>query len=119
VLVGPGLYVTDDFVTPASLSRAVMERLLRATLKFRGVAIADDLEQPAISQGTAVPDAAIEAIAAGADMVYISGPRGDQDAAYTAVLNAVRGHRIPQSRIDEAVLRVLEAKHALGLISGR
>ncbi|HEX8856268.1 MAG TPA: glycoside hydrolase family 3 N-terminal domain-containing protein [Thermoleophilaceae bacterium] len=119
VLVGSGLYASDDFVTPASQSPTIIEQLLRGNLKFRGVAIADDLEQAAISDSQDVSDAAIASILAGIDMVYISGPRGDQDAAYTAVLNAVRQGRIPESRIDEAVLRVLQAKVHTGLIRSR
>jgi beta-N-acetylhexosaminidase len=119
ILIGPGLYASDDFVTPASQSPTIIDQLLRGNLKFGGVAIADDLEQAAISDSQDVSDAAIASILAGIDMVYISGPRGDQDAAYTAVLNAVRQGRIPESRIDEAVLRVLQAKVRTGLIRTR
>ena len=116
VLVGHGLYATDDFVTPASLSRNVMTGLLREELRFPGVAIVDDLAAPAVTATTSVPDAAVEAVKAGADMVFISGPRGDQEAAYLAVLNAVRKGDIPRRRVDEAVLRTLTAKGALRLI---
>ncbi|MFL5825739.1 MAG: glycoside hydrolase family 3 N-terminal domain-containing protein [Thermoleophilaceae bacterium] len=119
VLIGPGLYATDDFVTPASQSPTIIDQLLRGNLNFGGLAIADDLEQAAISESQDVSDAAIASILAGVDMVYISGPRGDQDAAYTAVLNAVRQGRIPKSRIDQAVLRVLQTKVRTGLISTR
>ena len=49
-------------------------------------------------------------------MVYISGPRGEQEAAYLAVLNAARRGEIPETRLDQAVLRVLTAKERAGLI---
>ena len=38
----------------------------------------------------------------------------DQEAAYEAVLRAVRSGRIERSRLDEAVGRILSAKEALG-----
>jgi beta-N-acetylhexosaminidase len=64
-----------------------------------------------------VPDAAVAAIKAGVDMVWISGPRSDQSAAYLAVLNAARRHEIPAARIQSAVLRILQTKQHLGLIA--
>jgi beta-N-acetylhexosaminidase len=118
VLVGHGLYSTDEFVTPASESSALMVSLLRQNMRFGGIAITDDLESPAITGFQSVPDAAVAAIKAGADMVWISGPSSDQTAAYSAVLSAARSGQIPAARIEQAVLRILEVKQRLGLISG-
>jgi beta-N-acetylhexosaminidase len=53
---------------------------------------------------------------AGADLIYISGGAGDQQAAYVAVLRAVQRGRIPRRRLDEAVGRILLAKQDYGLI---
>jgi beta-glucosidase-like glycosyl hydrolase len=55
-------------------------------------------------------------VKAGADMVFISGPVEDQLASYVALLNAVRRGEIKRSRLDQAVLRVLSAKRAYGLL---
>jgi beta-N-acetylhexosaminidase len=116
ILVGHGLYPTDDFVVPASQSSAVIGELLRARLGFEGVAIADDLSSPAITATTSVPDAAVASLRAGADMAWIRGPRGAQEGAYLAALNAVQKGEISRARLDEAVLRVLSAKDDAGLI---
>jgi beta-N-acetylhexosaminidase len=110
VVVGSGLYTTDDFVTPASLSARILNDLLRQELGFRGVAMTDDLSDPAVTPFLSPPKAAVEALRAGADLVYVSGPPPDQKAAYDAVLKAAREKRIPPERIDEALLRTLEAK---------
>jgi beta-N-acetylhexosaminidase len=118
VMLGHGLYSTDEFVTPASQSTALATQLLRGNMRFEGVAVTDDLESPAITGSQSVPDAAVASIKAGADMVWISGPRDDQMAAYLAVLNAARRGEIPSARIQEAVLRVLQTKQQLDLISG-
>jgi beta-N-acetylhexosaminidase len=116
VLVGNGSYVMDDFVTPASQSPGVIGGLLRRHLGFQGLAIADDLSQGAIISLGSIPDAAVASIKAGADMVFIDGPRGEQEAAYLALLNAARHGEIPAARLDQAVLRVLTAKERAGLI---
>ena len=118
VLISHGSYTTDDFVTPASLSKTVATGLLRDELEFGGVSITDDLASPAVTAISAIPDAAVEALRAGVDMVWISGPRGEQEAAMNAVLNAVRSGDISRERIDQALLRSLTAKQRFGLIAG-
>jgi beta-N-acetylhexosaminidase len=116
VVLSHALYPINDFTAPASLSREVVTDLLRDELGFEGAAITDDLADPAITTSYSIPDAAIAALRAGADMLFISGPAGDQQAAYAAVLGAVRSGEIPRSRLDEAVERILVAKERYGLI---
>jgi beta-N-acetylhexosaminidase len=117
VLISHGSYTTDDFVTPGSLSKTIATNILRDELEFEGVSITDDLASPAVTAISAIPDAAVDALKAGVDLVWISGPRGDQEAAMNAVLNAVRSGEISRERIDQALLRSLTAKQAIGLIA--
>jgi beta-N-acetylhexosaminidase len=116
IVLSHGLYPMSDFTRPASLSRSVATDLLRGELGFAGVAITDDLADPAVSSAYAVPDAAVAALRAGADLIWISGPAGDQQAAYAAVLRAARSGRIPRRRLNEALLRALRIKEGYGLI---
>jgi beta-N-acetylhexosaminidase len=116
ILIGSALYPFSDFTVPASLSREVDSTLLRGEMRFKGVAMTDDLADPAITTLHAIPDAAVEALRAGADMLYISGAAGDQQAAYVAVLRAIERGRIPRRRLDEAIGRILLAKQDYGLI---
>ena len=117
MLIGHGIYSLGDFVTPASLSPEVATDLLRGELGFRGVAIADDLTSPAITATLAPPDAAVDAVNAGVDMVYVGGDETAHRAVYTALLKAARAGDIDAERIDEAVERVLAAKRAGGLLN--
>jgi beta-N-acetylhexosaminidase len=116
VTLAHALYPVSDFTVPASLSRSVATGLLRDELGFEGVALTDDLADPAITTLYTVPDAAVEAVRAGADMLLVSGPAGDQQAAYVAVLRAARSGRIPRARLERAVGRILVAKRNYGLI---
>ncbi|MEA2428753.1 MAG: beta-N-acetylhexosaminidase [Thermoleophilaceae bacterium] len=118
VVISNASYATDDFVTPATLSRAVSTDLLRGEMRFQGVAIADDLSQPAITTSMSVAQAAVQAIAAGSDMVYISGPARGQEAAYRALVRAVRTGKISRARLDEAVTRILTLKREYGMVMG-
>ena len=58
----------------------------------------------------------MKALRAGADMLYISGPPGDQQAAYVALLAAARRSDSLRARVDQAVGRILLAKQRYGLI---
>jgi beta-N-acetylhexosaminidase len=116
VVLSSALYAPDDFTVPGSLSRSIATDLLRRRMRFRGVAITDDLADPAITTFTSVPDAAVKAVRAGADMLFVSGPPTDQRGAYVAVLRAVRRGRISRRRLNAAVLRILDAKRRYRLV---
>jgi beta-N-acetylhexosaminidase len=117
MVVGHAGYAPDSFVVPGSLSHAIETNLLRLELGFRGIAITDDLEAGAIVAGNAIPAAAVQAVRAGADMVWISSP-SDWPAAYRALLTAVRTKQIPIARLDDAVTRIVTVKRELGLRTG-
>ena len=116
VVIGHGLYELDDFVTPASISSRVIGGLLRRRMRFDGVAMTDDLADPGVSTFAPVPEAAVQAVQAGADLIYISGPLGEQVAAYTAVLDAVRRGEIGTDRVRRSLMRLVLAKRAVGLL---
>lgn len=116
IVVGHASYAPDDFVTPASLSHIFATDLLRGGLGFRGVAISDDLAAGAIT--TTQPSlaaAAVAAINAGIDMVWISGPPSDQARAYRAILAAIKSRKIKPARVDAALKRIVTIKRELGL----
>ena len=116
IVVGHGLYGTDDFAVPASASRYILNDLLRDELGFEGLAITDDLAAGAITVVGSSADAAVASIVAGADMARLSGPAQEQERMREALIAAARDGRISRERLDDAVLRVLEAKRVAGLL---
>ena len=102
VIVGHGLYAADDFVTPASLSRRRDHVLLKRELGFEGIAITDDLAAPRSRADWTVPDAGGAARSAGARHgVDLGSTRADQEAAYVALVHAVRaGRDLQPARLD-------------------
>ncbi|MGI8846346.1 MAG: glycoside hydrolase family 3 N-terminal domain-containing protein [Thermoleophilaceae bacterium] len=114
IQISNGLYVYDDFVTPGSLSREVMAGLLRTRLGFRGLVVSGDLTEAGVTALKSPASAAVDSLNAGADLLYLSGPAADQQAAYDAVLQAVQRKKVSQRRLDEAVTRVLVAKATSG-----
>jgi beta-N-acetylhexosaminidase len=98
---------------PASLSSAAIQGLLEGQLQFHGLVMTDSLSAGAISAlGLSVPQAAVRAIAAGADMVLFSA--SDPDAALGAIVAALVGAlaagEISSGRLINAANQVLVAK---------
>lgn len=103
--------IGDDL--PCDLSYTAVTVLLRGELGFEGLAVTDSQQMNTISGVYGSGDAAVRAISAGIDIVLM--PQ-DLRTAVDTVEQAVQSGELPQSRIDESVLRILEKKYELGLI---
>jgi beta-N-acetylhexosaminidase len=115
VVLSLAFYAAYDPVTPAALAPDVVTGLLRDQLGYEGAAITDDLGAGAIKATYRIRDAAVAAVAAGADMVQIDSPN-DQAGVREALLDAAESGQIPEARLEEAAARVLELKRRLGLL---
>jgi beta-N-acetylhexosaminidase len=116
IVVGHGSYATDDFVLPATMSRALATDVLRGGLGFRGIAISDDLAAGAFVTTQPSPaKSAVEAIRAGIDMVWLSGPPALQAKVYRSIVAAIKRGTISRGRLDTAVTRIITVKRELGL----
>jgi beta-N-acetylhexosaminidase len=100
-----------DEERPATLSPRIVTGLLREELGYRGVILSDDLEMKAIAKTYDVPEAAVQAIAAGCDGLLIcSGDVTLQASTLEALVYAVEQGRIPYKRLDDAQARLRRAK---------
>jgi beta-N-acetylhexosaminidase len=100
-----------DEEKPATLSPRMVRALLREELGFEGVILSDDLEMTAIAATYAIPDAAVEAIAAGCDALLVcSGSVDTQAAVLEALVHAVEQGLIPFKRLEDALKRTRRAK---------
>ncbi len=98
---------------PASLSPNVVTGLLKQEFGFAGVAITDDLEMGAIKRNYGMGEACIKAVAAGADMLAICADPKAIHEGFSTVLNEAEAGIIPETRIDDAVARIVKLKSAL------
>src|SRR5688572_13851071 len=100
-----------DEEKPATLSRRIVQGMLRDELGYPGVILSDDLEMKAIAKSYTVPDAAVQAIAAGCDGLLIcSGDVNVQAATLEALVRAVEQDVISYQRLEEALKRGRTAK---------
>ncbi len=102
VLLGHLFYPALDPHRSADLSPATTE-LLRQELGFKGAILSDDMEMGAITNSTPAPEAAVEYLIAGGDMVMIAHHLDVAGRTFDAIKAAVESGRLPRSRLDEAV----------------
>ncbi|AZM59497.1 MULTISPECIES: glycoside hydrolase family 3 protein [unclassified Streptomyces] len=96
---------------PATLSRFVVEDLLRGELGFTGLVVTDAVEMGAVADRYGMPDATVRAVAAGADAVCVGSENaGEATVARLAdaLVDAVLTGALPEQRLAEAADRVRE-----------
>ncbi len=111
-----GLSAVDDSGNPATLSKPIIDGLLRHDLRFDGLAITDSMGMAGVTSKAGAAEAAVLAIEAGNDLVLNS---PDQAAAFTGLRQAVQSGRLSAARLDASVTRILRAKARLGLHRAR
>ncbi len=118
-VTAPALEPDADKV--ATTSPAIIGQVLKNELRFKGLVVTDAMEMGALTRlyplgSAAAGHAAVDAVKAGNDLLLLP---SDLDGAYNGVLNAVKLGAIPESRIDESVLKILRAKASVGLDRAR
>jgi beta-N-acetylhexosaminidase len=107
---------------PATLSPRVLTGLLRDQLGYQGLILTDALDMDAVKKDRSAASAAVDAFSAGADMLLVAGINSDDRTRLSdgppALLAAVQSGRISEARLNESVLRILEAKARRGILPG-
>jgi beta-N-acetylhexosaminidase len=115
VMLSTAVYTRIDGKNPAAFSHTIVTGLLRTTLGFHGVVISDDLGAAKQVASYAVGDRAVRFVAAGGDMVLTVKP-AQASTMESAILARMAASATFTKQVHAAVLRVLQAKHARGLL---
>ncbi len=95
--------------TPASLSEKIIQGELRGVLGFEGVVVTGPLYEGAITESYNPERVAVEALKAGADIIYLP---EDFEAAYHGILSALESGELSEDRINESLTRIYRIKYA-------
>ena len=108
---------------PATLSPIILGDVLRGELGFEGVIVSDSMNMHSMRLNYDPVEAAIQGFNAGVDLMMLAEEHYDHDVAnylanqrhlIAAVIQAVEDGRISQSRVDDAVGRILRLKSEAG-----
>jgi beta-N-acetylhexosaminidase len=91
---------------PATMSRRVLNDILRGELGFRGVCVSDDLEMKAISEHMGVEEATVEGARAGVDVFLVCENPDVQRRCLEALVRAVEAGHVSRQRLAEAHQRI-------------
>lgn len=99
--------VEREGTLPATVSKKIIEGLLRDELGFRGLVVSDAFDMGGLIEHFDPGEAAVRAIEAGEDQILLS---PNVDTAIAAIKAAIRSGRLSEVRIDASVRRILAAK---------
>lgn len=110
VMMSSAVYDRIDPDAPAVFSPVVVEDVLRGDLGFDGVVMTDDVSAAAQVQDRSPGERAVDAVAAGVDLVLASADPSVAPAMADALVAEARQDPSFAERVDESARRVLAAK---------
>lgn len=102
----------DEEILPATLSKEILQGLLRGKLGYNGMIVTDATPMIGFNTSMKRSEAVPAALAAGCDMILFN---KDIREDYQFVRDAITDGRLSMERVDEAVTRILAMKAAMGL----
>jgi beta-N-acetylhexosaminidase len=100
------VYPALDPEFPATMSRAILNDLLREEWQYRGVIITDSMDMHAIAGRYGAGAAAVRALAAGADMVMALGPPAAQQETVDAIAAALADGSLAIGEVNQRLARL-------------
>lgn len=113
VMAGHALYPAFDDGRIASQSPVLLGDVLRDRLGYRGAIVTDSIEAQAVLDRSDVATAAVRSIAAGADLILMTGS-GSWNLVYPRLLRRARRSPAFRARVEESAARVLTLRRRLG-----
>ncbi|MBL4954684.1 beta-N-acetylhexosaminidase [Neobacillus sp. YIM B02564] len=110
VMVTHVKYPAFDAKMPASISRTIIQDVLRGQLGYQGIVVTDDLDMGAVSKYYSYDQLGYMAVNAGADLLLACHEYDHQLKLYQGILQAVQDGKLSEERINESVKRILTYK---------
>jgi beta-N-acetylhexosaminidase len=95
---------------PATVSRPILEGLLRRKLGFRGIVVTDAMDMNALQQGPGYIADALAAMVAGADLLLFNHDLGRFEPAWATAVQGARRGLVSADRINASAARILALK---------
>ena len=102
------LYPAIDPGVPATMSRAIVDGILRGELRYRGAVVTDDLGMRAVSAMFEAPGACAQVLASGTDLIMLCSHWTDTNRAYGMVDDLERSRT--SGELDDATIAAADAR---------
>ena len=108
-----------DDENPATLSKTILQGLLRDKLKYKGLITSDCMEMDAIAENMTTPVGVAAGIVAGIDMACVCHTKERQIDSLKMIKQAIDDDLITKEEIDEKVERILKYKNQVQKAMGK
>ncbi len=102
--------IENDKKTPSSLSKKIIDGILRKELSFKGLCITDELNMKGITKNFTLQNASLEAIKAGIDLILFNQILQNPLKIYKHIFESARKDNSLQRRIEESYKRIILIK---------
>lgn len=108
----------DHKALPGTLSKSILDSILRKKIGFNGVVFSDDMQMKAIASNYGLEEAIKLAVNAGVDIMCFSNnilgvENRAVDRVHDIIRNFVNSGEIKKSRIDESFKRIMKLKRQI------
>jgi beta-N-acetylhexosaminidase len=109
----------DSEGNPGTLSKPILDGILRKKLNYQGVVISDDMQMHAITKHYGLEDAIRKAINAGVDIMCFSNnitgsDNRTVDTVHKIIRDLIKNGQVSEARINESFKRIRALKKKLG-----
>ncbi len=110
IMVAHILFPKIDGDNPSTISKAIIDDMLREKLAYDGVVISDDMTMGAIMENYGIEDASVRFLKAGGDIVLVCHGYDNQIKVIDKIREEVENGGITEGEIDEKVERIIKLK---------
>lgn len=111
----------ESMYLPASMSKTILQDILRGDMGFDGIVVTDALDMSAIAEHFALKDTIRLTINAGTDLLILPSVKDTNlfrltETYVDTAVALVESGEIDEKKIDESVLRILKLKQKYGIL---
>lgn len=116
IMIGHSIYPTlDPSQEPSSVSKYIINILLRQELGFEGIITTDNLMMAGLMKKYDICEASVLAIKAGCDLILFRDESPLRIRLVNEVVEAVKTGRLSEKRIEQSVARILAMRWDMGI----
>jgi beta-N-acetylhexosaminidase len=117
VMIAHTIYTCLDDKNIATVSKRIIEDLLRGEIGFRGVITTDSMTMAGIALKYRVDEACAKALQAGADIVLMKADNHLQGDVFNTIKRYVDEGKISEKELEEKIYRILSLKQEYGILN--
>lgn len=95
---------------PATLSKKILQELLREKMRYRNIIISDDLDMKALTKNYSREEIPVLAMQAGCDVLLYCNEFTSPPIGLAAIHKAIQDKKIPLAQVQESLKRVSQIK---------